>query len=203
MGQILSISGFANQTTKLRIIHRHSYNERKQISTNFLFIKIQNIVITEDPGWQQAGQVPQSHIGSRARAPLAPRTGALLLIRSGSTPPHIADTIANSAAGLPKGHQEAAGITGMQMPPRTLVARVCLFPGSRAEGSPISLSRQEATDLSGAQSHRASMLPTGELALGRAVSQQATSCKCRAGPWLPPPGPGRSPHSHLPRTHRA
>lgn len=88
----------------------------------------------------------------------------------------------------------------MQMPPGTLAARVCLFPGSRAEGSPISLSRQEATDLSRAESHRA---PTGELALGRAVSEQAASWKCRAGPWLPPPGPGQSPHSHLPWTHRA
>lgn len=204
MGQILSISGFASQRTKLRKIHRHSYNERKQISTNFLLIKIQNIIITtEDPGWQQAGQAPRSHTGSRARAPLAPSTGALLLIRSGSTPPHIADTTANSAAGLPKGHQETTGIIGMQMPPGTLAARVSLFPGSRAEGSPISLSRQEATDLSGAESHRASVLPPGEVALGRAVSQQATSCKCRAGPWLPPPGPGRSPHSHLPWTHRA
>lgn len=59
----------------------------------------------------------------------------------------------------------------MQMPPGTLAARVCLFPGSRAEGSPISLSRQEATDLSGAESHRALGLPTGELAPGRPVSR--------------------------------
>lgn len=54
-----------------------------------------------------------------------------------------------------KGHggATATGITGMQMPQNTR-ARTCLVPVGRAESSSTSLSRQGATELKGAGSHR-------------------------------------------------